>query len=626
MECNMIFYYLLNTVDIINIVYVIKRGQNMKYITMLFTLIYFLSLDYAHSMNEQPEPNFLATRKMFTPTIEYRNANQLLVIKDLSSVLEYAGRSILVVRLVDDSEVPFYRSTGNNSGLPESWLPFFGLRKDGWLHKNYTFDEDHDTHIPLNPLYHSGDYILAQAGNELDRLAIGQGDVLPNDEDGISTINYWIGGQMLEPRTMPQALKMRAKEELPFPIAEQNIHTAKEVNLGDTFSQNRFGPFIGASDNRQSVVGCSQYLTPHLSGDSWTNEHFVGEMKKAPRFIHDLMTLTQRMARLVSQGPNLYREDYRAFIHLIMESFSLYKALKPSSLSQDKLNAYLALQMLKRFSFNYAYMMLNDLTKASPSFALTEEVSSRAVWVAIKQAKKFNDQKKIEQIKAKLLEIRAKNFYCFQTLCTERPDQIVHFISDRPTVETETEADIYNEELLKTIRKIIFQIYDNPEKEIFNIKRVIEKKYHRLTFQEMVDYYQNPSHLLGRQLPGINDEDGIGAIKSALSETMQIIDGSDAEKFEKALLNVQFIEAKLNIMVEIPKVLASLRVIDLTNSDNYIIALNHLLFLKKVSQLSSLEADLKLSFQLSIEQLTTVLYMNALAHISEFKIGNRGSR
>ena len=93
----------------------------------------------------------------------------------------------------------------------------------------------------------------------------------------------------------------------------------------------------------------------------------------------------------------------------------------------------------------------------------------------------------------------------------------------------------------------------------------------------MVDYYQNPSHLLGSQLPGINDEDGIGAIKSALSETIQIIDGSDAEKFEKALLNVQFIEAKLNIMVEIPKVLASLRVIDLTNSDNYIIALNHLL-------------------------------------------------
>lgn len=68
---------------------------------------------------------------MFHPTQEYQKTHQLLVIKDLSSVLGYAGRSILVVRLIDDSEVPFYCSTGKNSGLPKTWLPFFGLRNDG---------------------------------------------------------------------------------------------------------------------------------------------------------------------------------------------------------------------------------------------------------------------------------------------------------------------------------------------------------------------------------------------------------------------------------------------------------------------------------------------------------------
>src|SRR5260221_6307742 len=151
---------------------------------------------YASDQPKKDDDNFLFQRRMFSLEPEYRSAHQLLVVKDLSSVLQYAERSILVVRLIDDSEVPFYRSTGKNSGLPETWLPFFGLRNDGWFHKNYTFDVDHNTHIPLNPLYHSGDYALAQVGSELDRLPIGEGNEIPDGVAGVATINYWIGGQM----------------------------------------------------------------------------------------------------------------------------------------------------------------------------------------------------------------------------------------------------------------------------------------------------------------------------------------------------------------------------------------------------------------------------------------------
>lgn len=90
---------------------------------------------------------------------------------------------MVVVRMIDGSEVPFYCSSGRNSGLLKVWLPFFGITKRGWMNKTYTFDKEKKTHIPLNPLYHSGDYILAQVGNKLDRLTINPGLKLTKNKD-----------------------------------------------------------------------------------------------------------------------------------------------------------------------------------------------------------------------------------------------------------------------------------------------------------------------------------------------------------------------------------------------------------------------------------------------------------
>ncbi|WP_156956653.1 hypothetical protein [Candidatus Odyssella acanthamoebae] len=145
---------------------------------------------------EQPsggqENNIVAQRKMYLLSPDCRTENQIMMIKGLSSITEYKKRPIIVVRLIDDSEIPFYRSTGINSGLPAAWLPFFGLHNDGWFNKHYTFTNDDITDFKLDPLYHSGCYVLAQVATELDRLNIGDPHYTPK-EAPISRINCWIG-------------------------------------------------------------------------------------------------------------------------------------------------------------------------------------------------------------------------------------------------------------------------------------------------------------------------------------------------------------------------------------------------------------------------------------------------
>ena len=76
---------------------------------------------------------------------------------------------------------------------------------------------------------------------------------------------------------------------------------------------------------------------------------------------------------------------------------------------------------------------------------------------------------------------------------------------------------------------------------------------------------------------------------------------------------------ELEIIVEIPKILSSLKILDFKSFDNYIIALDKLKYLKNIFQLSSFEKAEKDKAQLSIEQITTILYMDALASIPGFK-------
>ena len=593
---------------------------------LLSMLIVFLGSYglYGMQTNDAPDNNFISKRKMFYLSPEYRNENQILVTKALSSVLEYAGRNLLVVELIDGSEVPFYRSSGINSGLPDSWLPFFGLREDGWIHKNYTFNEEHNTHIPLNPLYHSGCYVLAQVGNELDRLSINTSSIfsIPSKRSdpsrnarGIATINHWIGGEMLEPSKMPQEIMLVLTKDLSPPI-ESGIDDFKEIFPETIQNNNKFGVFKNKSPF-QTVINCNQYLLGFLENNPFTHPSFQSEMGNLHKFVYDLQTLVNRMRNIIERQ-NKYVADYEAFILLIKQSYALWKSSRSRELS-DNLSAYLALQMLKRFSFNYVYKMLSDIAKASPSFELTEEVSSRAVWVMIKHNKNFGDDKKNGQIKAVLHSIRDKYLSHFQILCTEQPVQILRFMSGLSTEDTELEEDIESKEFLENIRKIVSEIYDSTDKEIYNIKRVITKGYHHQTFNQIVAYYSDENHFLGTEIPGINDGSSITDIRNSLNQAYQTISGANEDKFSKTLEVVQKVQDKLEMIVEIPKIFEDLKSIRFENFDNYITALNKIKYLKNIFQISSFNEKQREAVQISIEQITTILYMDALANIPGFK-------
>jgi len=52
--------------------------------------------------------------------------------------LIYNDRDFLLVRFVDDTVQPFYRSSGRNSGMPGTWLPFDGIiitHEKPWFNK-----------------------------------------------------------------------------------------------------------------------------------------------------------------------------------------------------------------------------------------------------------------------------------------------------------------------------------------------------------------------------------------------------------------------------------------------------------------------------------------------------------
>lgn len=540
---------------------------------------------------EKTQSDYVSKRKMYELNPEYRNTNQILVIKALSSVLEYAGRWILVVRLSDNNEIPFYKSSGINSGLPDTWHPFFGIKikqnNGAWLHKNYTFDEESNTHITSNPLYHCGCYVLAQTANDLDRLLIKK----PCTTINTSAINCWIGGQVLEDDgTMPQDMSQYENRPLiqPFPMSSDVFQKSYYVDTMCTLKKNIFGSF--KDKPLKNLIECAEYLKDRVD---ISNESFNKEIEKTSQFLHDLKILRERMKIINdskdsdnSEEFNIYKKDCESFFKLIQEASVFYDYFSHSNNSLNKLKAYLALQMAKRFGFNYVYKMLNDLASNRSPFNQVEIVSSRAIWTMIKHNKIFADHKKSDQIKDQLLLIKEKKPEIFYILCTEHPTKIKNFLygysTDTESSGTENEQNTENERLLKKIRKKVKKFYDSDkgydfDKEIYNIDRVIKYEYHTRTFGYIVAHYSNKDHFFGEKIPGLINPEKIAGI------------------------------------------IENLKKLDLENLKNYNNALNELLSLKKIVQSSNLESKENSRGELSLQQMTTVLYMNALANIPIFK-------
>lgn len=104
-----------------------------------------------------------------------------------TKVLRFADRDIVQV-MIGEAEQGFYRSSGRNSGMAGSWLPFdgIGIQAGGrpWFDKSAYVEEHRNSE---DPLYRYGSNELKSVGARLDTLAIPKGE-----EATISEINNHI--------------------------------------------------------------------------------------------------------------------------------------------------------------------------------------------------------------------------------------------------------------------------------------------------------------------------------------------------------------------------------------------------------------------------------------------------
>ena len=94
-------------------------------------------------------------------------------MKRSKTILRFAGRDIIKVTLPDGSNQGFYRSTGHNRGMPNTWLPFDGLATYpyGWFDKTKYCRRD------LPPyLYRLGTELLASVSKRLGAANIPTGE------------------------------------------------------------------------------------------------------------------------------------------------------------------------------------------------------------------------------------------------------------------------------------------------------------------------------------------------------------------------------------------------------------------------------------------------------------------
>lgn len=83
---------------------------------------------YTFAKNNEPKP-------LWALWASYIGKSQELFIV-YPKVLRSAGRDIIRVAIELGKWQGFYKSSGRNSGMPNTWLPFDGIREDGWFDKS----------------------------------------------------------------------------------------------------------------------------------------------------------------------------------------------------------------------------------------------------------------------------------------------------------------------------------------------------------------------------------------------------------------------------------------------------------------------------------------------------------
>ncbi len=86
-------------------------------------------------------------------------------------VYRFASRDIILVYLEDGALRPMYRSTGHNSGMPGTWLPFDGIKYRGsWFDKTM-----YCTPVALPEFQRFGDQATKDLSELLSTMDISEG-------------------------------------------------------------------------------------------------------------------------------------------------------------------------------------------------------------------------------------------------------------------------------------------------------------------------------------------------------------------------------------------------------------------------------------------------------------------
>lgn len=562
--------------------------------TLRISVFIFGSLiSFAQSMESYIDK--ITNRHMHVLDTEFCKENKIVMIKSISSVTTYSGRDMLVVQLIDGSEVPFYRSSGANSGLPASWLPFFGIstqngtNKNGWINKNYSFNRHYGTEKSANPLYHCGCYVLAQVANELDGLTF----ISPHSmfSDGTSQyvqaerLNTWIGGKVLDnDGTMPQRFNTSRTFTQRPPLTGQNPgqnpYVRKEtINTTTTGNKNLFGPFRTAEQTKGSISESGEFLYSNRRLVGPDLDFMVADIKKSEKFVTDIQKFMSQVEK-ISLSDSDYSVDYHAFKQLLVTYLSLSKIWADTGVTKDKINAYLALKMLHRFSFNYFFRMLQDVSDGIDYRTEIKKVllTSRAAWLFIKHEECLGNKDRLKKIKDLLTVIKRNSPDCFRLVCLEHPVQMTRFaggLSYNTNVSVQSH-DYRNEEILEKIHKEMKSLYDTFDNELYNFQRLVKNKRNTWTLGQIVSYYSDEEHIGGLEMN---------------------------REYKKIVLEV----------------LLSLKNTELKTAEKYVQIITKLNHIKNNTTSAFSKDTERKAFVLCIQQLATWLYMDALAKIQTLR-------
>ena len=121
--------------------------------------------------------------------------------KKIPRIIRYQNRDVIVVRMPNNTRQGFYKSSGRNSGMKDTWFPF-----DGWMpcYPHGWFIKDNYCQIQ-GDLHRYGTQELKNVSDYLATLEIPQGKVT---EDG-----RWINKYIYEARCFLRYKEPKKKEK-----------------------------------------------------------------------------------------------------------------------------------------------------------------------------------------------------------------------------------------------------------------------------------------------------------------------------------------------------------------------------------------------------------------------------